>query len=268
MRGQKVGFKHSEKTKILMSGLKKGKPCDFIKTKFKKGHTPWNIGLTKETDETIRKSAEKTSKKLKGHTPWNKDLTMETDKRVKGNRKFDNEQEKEIISSYGKNSITQIANKLKCSPTTVLKILKENNLPIKRATYFNKGKKQSEELITKRIKASMKNQTIKPNKPEKFLIELFGKDNIPLYYVGNGQLIIGGRCPDFVCNPSKKVVLLHGDWWHYLKPKRLNPLLTREQVEENDKIHYQKYFFEALIIWEHELKNPKRVLNKINEFIK
>ena len=59
------------------------------------GRIPWNKGLTKETDERVKKQSkthkgfrhtnkvkELIGKKGKGRIPWNKGLTKETDKRV------------------------------------------------------------------------------------------------------------------------------------------------------------------------------------------
>lgn len=64
----------------------------------KKGSIPWNYGLTKETDDRVRKSAEskrgrkqtkdhkeRNSKSHMGKEPWNKGLTKETDKRMRKN---------------------------------------------------------------------------------------------------------------------------------------------------------------------------------------
>lgn len=50
-----------------------------------KGKTPWNKGLTKETDERVKQYGENGSKtKISQRlTPWNKGLTKETDERVK-----------------------------------------------------------------------------------------------------------------------------------------------------------------------------------------
>ncbi len=74
--------------------VKKGEHVS-IDSEFKIGHIPWNKGLTKETDEKLRKMSEQNvSTRFKkgehplteweiGQTPWNKGLTKETDKRVK-----------------------------------------------------------------------------------------------------------------------------------------------------------------------------------------
>ena len=46
------------------------------------GKPAWNKGKTKDTDESVAKSAVKVSESLKGNIPWNKGLTKDTDERV------------------------------------------------------------------------------------------------------------------------------------------------------------------------------------------
>lgn len=50
-----------------------------------KHHTPWNKGLTKETDSRIKKQGETYSQRVKDGTikPWQAGLTKETDERVR-----------------------------------------------------------------------------------------------------------------------------------------------------------------------------------------
>ncbi len=136
------------------------------------------------------------------------------------------------------------------------------------------GRRQSNRMLTNNpmsnpevVKKQLRALNLKPNRPEREMINLFKINNLPFHYVGNGQLIIGGKCPDFVCNPSKKVILLHGNYWHYLKQKKINPSLTRKQVEERDRNHYRKNFFDCLIIWDYELKGNFQVVNKIKRFM-
>ena len=92
----------------------------------------------------------------KGDMPWNKNLTKELDSRIKNNKKFNKKQTEEIISLYGKKSITQISKKFKCSASTILTILKGSNVNIKGASFFNigksspmKGRKHTEEAKQK-----------------------------------------------------------------------------------------------------------------------
>src|SRR4030042_260729 len=54
--------KCSENHRRNIRKSKKGKRY-FIKTEFKKGHNPWNKGLTKETDERVRLNSEKSNTK-------------------------------------------------------------------------------------------------------------------------------------------------------------------------------------------------------------
>lgn len=96
----------------------------------------------------------------------------------------------------------------------------------------------------------------KPNKIEKYL-ENFLNQILPneYKYVGDGELILGGKCPDFMnINGKKKLIELYGDYWH----RNDNP---------EDKInHYKKYGFDCLVVWEKELKNISNIKQRIIQF--
>jgi len=62
--------------------------------------------------------------------------------------------------------------------------------------------------------------------------------------------------PDFIYN--NKIIELYGDYWHKL-PKTLERNFQREK-------RYTELGYLFLIIWEHELKDMAKVLNKIKEF--
>ena len=49
----------------------------------KKGLAPWNKGLTKETNDTLKEISRKVSTTLQGNVPWNKGLTNKDDDRIK-----------------------------------------------------------------------------------------------------------------------------------------------------------------------------------------
>lgn len=82
-------------------------------------------------------------------------------------------------------------------------------------TLINKWKNDEEF-----VKKMLFNQNRKPNKPEKFLIRYFKKNNIPLRYVGDFSFWIGPcisgkrRNPDFINVEKKKVLLYNGLYWH------------------------------------------------------
>lgn len=64
-------------------------------------------------------------------------------------------------------------------------------------------------------------------------------------YVGGGEVVIGGRTPDFInVNGLKEVIELFG--YHH------NPEVT-DETEEDKIAHYRKYGFGCLVIWHEEI---------------
>ncbi len=126
---------------------------------------------------------------------------------------------------------------------------------------WNRNIKDSE-FNKKRLRALLKN----PNKPEKKLIELFNTHNLPYKYVGNGQILFEQKNPDFInSNGQKKIIELFGVVFH--DPKRtFKKNINYSQTEHGTKAIYSKYGFKTLIIWDYELKNLHKVLDKIRKF--
>ena len=112
----------------------------------------------------------------------------------------------------------------------------------------------------KYIKSQMKARSVKQNRIEKFL-EIFLNKLLPKQYkfVGDGKIILGGFCPDFInCNGQKKIIELFGNYWH-------------RNTQKRDKIRintFKNYGYKTLIIWERELKSIDKVKNRILEFNK
>jgi len=99
----------------------------------------------------------------------------------------------------------------------------------------------------------MKARHLKPNKLEKKLEKrlqrLFPNQ---WKYVGNGELVIGGRCPDYVnIDGKKRLIELFGDYWHV----KDNP---QDRID-----HFKKYGFDTFIIWEKEMKDWKNLKAKL-----
>lgn len=112
----------------------------------------------------------------------------------------------------------------------------------------------------KRLVATLLNQA-KPNRVEQQLIEWMSADGLPYKYVGDGTVVIEGRCPDFInTDGAKRVIELFGDYWH---DERRNKRLTASRTVEGTQTHYKKYGFDCLIIWQRELRNKKTVLDRI-----
>jgi G:T-mismatch repair DNA endonuclease (very short patch repair protein) len=119
----------------------------------------------------------------------------------------------------------------------------------------------------KQIKRMMLSTHRKPNKPELYLMG-FLNEHYPSEwrYVGDGQVIIGGKNPDFInMNGKKAVILLHGLYWHLQMKQKKRPYLTREEVEIEDIKHYKKYGFNCLIVWEDEVRCDGKILWKLDK---
>lgn len=129
---------------------------------------------------------------------------------------------------------------------------------IKNIGKASKERWKNEEFFKKMFKKFQ----IKPNKKELLLFDIIKENNFPFNYVGDGQIIIGGKCPDFLSSNPKHIIELFGDYWHSKKPN-----IPYNQTEEGTINHYNKYGYKTLIIWEHELICKEDVINKIRGFL-
>jgi G:T-mismatch repair DNA endonuclease (very short patch repair protein) len=92
----------------------------------------------------------------------------------------------------------------------------------------------------------------RPNKLELRLFDLIQRNELQFQYVGNWELLLGGKCPDFVStNGKKQLIELFGDYWHSVK--------ARETAEQRTA-HFKRFGYETLIIWEHDLQKTKEQL--------
>lgn len=84
----------------------------------------------------------------------------------------------------------------------------------------------------------------KPTKLEVHFTELLDE----LYpgewkYVGDGEIWIGGKNPDFInIRGKKQVIEVFGDYWH------------RGEDPQERINHFRKYGFDCIVIWESELR--------------
>lgn len=174
-------------------------------------------------------------------------------------------------------STPQIAAIKHCSSTTVNRRLQEQGVSLrtisesnttKRASSWNSGLTKLTDPrvanVAKKIKDNWDNPVIaskmmlgtarsvrrKPNKPEQRLIRVAKDNNLPIRYVGDGQVIIGRMNPDFInTNGKKEVVEVFGDYWHSEKKVR-----SWKETELGRIMAYKVFGFDCIIIWEHEIK--------------
>jgi len=102
--------------------------------------------------------------------------------------------------------------------------------------------------VTKQMKA----RGARPNHQEQFMSKCFPC----LQYVGDGSLIIGGKCPDFKVKGQRKLVELFGNYWH-------------DTSEESQRIsQFRKFGWDCLVVWDSTLKNDfAMVADKLNNFV-
>lgn len=123
----------------------------------------------------------------------------------------------------------------------------------------NYGKHPSEETLRKLFRANQ----IKPNKQELKLQEILNRYFPNTWkFVGDGQLVIGGKCPDFTnINAKKSLIEFFGDHWH------ADGMIERWTRTELGRIMcYNSYGYKCLVIWEHELRNEEAVVEKIKQW--
>lgn len=107
----------------------------------------------------------------------------------------------------------------------------------------------------------------KPNKAEKTLITLFRKCGFPFRYVGDGRVVIDGKCPDFIANDgSKKVVELFGRPWH--DPSHSDKFdVAYDRTEKGRREFYSQHDYECLILWDDELDDEIAIAKRIRSFM-
>jgi hypothetical protein len=133
---------------------------------------------------------------------------------------------------------------------------KENN-PFYGKHHNEKTKNQIRKSVLNNLSKCVDFSNRRPNYLERQLGEILDK----LYpgefrYVGGGEVIIGGKIPDFInCNGKKLIIELFGNHWH------------EPNDEPERKAIFSEYGYETLVIWGNEMKDLIQVENKINNFI-
>lgn len=128
---------------------------------------------------------------------------------------------------------------------------------------WNKGLKgcYSQETIEKIRQARLKQRIPRFNtEPERKFIELIKKYDLPYKYVGNGEIWIHHKNPDFInVNGKKEVVEVFGRYWH----TKGQGLSGKTREENKTKEHYKQYGFDCVVIWDDEIDNKQLVLSKL-----
>ena len=210
-----------------------------------------------------------------GHTPWNKNLTKETDERVAKNAEGRSENQKQLWqdSEYREGQLKAIEGKLvkkriptetricacgECGETFECKVNSDqrfiwgHNNGESSNSNFMKEIWKDPEFVAKQMIA----RNVCPNKAEKFLYGFF-QNLFPNEYkfVGDGQFILAGKCPDFInINGQKKIIELFGE--HVHEPE--------EEQQRTDL--FAQYGYQTLVIWYSELSDTKLLTERLLSF--
>ena len=251
------GKKHTKETRELQSIKKR----ELVKN----GWKSWCYGKNKETDKRLEMAGKKVSETRKrlfkeGKLKVSQKTIESAKKRLLGSKL--SEERKKLISlaNKGINPWSKFKN-----PQMAKKRLSQAHIG-KRKPWTKKYLLENQDKYWKNpeyIEKLRKSLNLHPNRPEKILIDLFEKKNLPYKYTGDFKFWIDGKNPDFVnCNGQKKVIEMFGDYWHNSNKKGIKYSSTEKGCKE----HYNKYGFKTLIIWEKELKKIDIVLKKIQRF--
>ncbi|GAG38348.1 unnamed protein product, partial [marine sediment metagenome] len=187
----------------------------------------------------------------KGHTPINKGIIMSKEQKIKFSEARKGKYKGENNPFYGKKHTLETRERMKVNHPNVKG---EENPMFGKKSVFSKLN-IDKDFQKKRLKAL----NLKPNKPEKVLMNLLKKLNLPYKYVGDGRIIIDGFIPDFInYNGQKRIIELYGDYWHNL--------LDYKERDNRRKISYKKYGYDLLVVWQTELNNMQELEKKLIKF--
>ncbi len=166
-----------------------------------KGQIPWSKGLTKETDERVKRCSEA----QKGEKNHMFGRTGETNPFY---GKQHTKKAKEEIGEAGKGRIPWNKDKkgvqrsekkgMTWEKLYGIKQAKEMKLKLREA---NKGKKLTKETIKKMLRRRI------PSSLEEKFMGIIDKHNLPYKYVGDGSFIVGHYNPDFINTNSEKIAI-------------------------------------------------------------
>jgi len=268
---------------------------------FKKGQKAWNKGLTKETNESVKKTSEslkgkklsnetkrKLSESLKGKKAWNKGIPRSEKTKEKLSKSMKGKNAKGDHYLYGKHLSEEVKRKI----SKTLKGHKHSKETRRKNSEAHKGKKaywygkhhskESKRKMSKARKKYLKNpearkmQRIfilkrlqnykgpyKDTKPELKMKEILNNLNIPFEH----QFRLENYLFDFKIKGKNILIEVDGDYWHGNPKiyKDLNEMQKKMQKRglEKGKLAKTNNFI-LLRFWEGDiLKNENKVIEKM-----
>jgi len=229
---QKRGKTYEEiygEEKSILEKQKRGKSISIThKRDFLEGRITWNKGLTKETDERVRKCAEKKIGKKRedmlGNNNPMKNPEYHSNYKKKLKEFWESDKSKEMLTKQ-------------------------------REIYWN-----NLDWIKKHISIITPQMRRRPTSYEKKIAELCVECSLPFIYTGDGTFLIGYKNPDFVDTSQKIAIEVYEN---YFKEREFG---SCENYEKQRSEYFAKYGYKTIFIRTEEIEsdNWKEVcLNKI-----
>lgn len=247
----------------------------------KKGHIAWNKGLTKETNDSVMAiSIGQMGNKSRTGMTNNPEMRAKISKSMMGKKyglgnksrigqkRSKEEISKQVIMYKSKGYKLDEERKAKLIAGAVghvvTKEMRESIANANRNRLWTDDARRRISLKSREWWSNTENAQslihklrvasgVKPNKLESKVIDILGKYlGNEWKYVGDGSLIIGRYCPDFVRNHGhNQIIEIYGDYWH----RGENP---QDRIDLFDSFGYK-----TLVLWESEVHKMSE-----DEFVK
>lgn len=146
----------------------------------------------------------------------------------------------EHLSEKSKQRLS-LAHKGKCLSEKHKKMISESM-----KKFFLEHSEHKEKIIRNVLKSRINS----PNKLEYKWIRIFRKHNLPYRFVGNGEFILGGKCPDFIQTNGKKICVEVRNENICKFFDKISP----EDYKERRIKHFKQYGWDCIVIFEDNLK--------------
>jgi len=244
------------------------------KTSFQKGHKPYLVSHTKKTKKKIGKA----SRERWSNSKY-KEKMKNIHKKLFENKEFKEQKLKTFNhnKTHTKKTKEKIRNSIKKSWKSTDRLLKSiialtgreisEKTKIKLHNYM-KIQWNDNEYREKQLKLILKGTMKRPtNLESKFDNELFIPYKLPFNYCGNGSLLIGYKNPDYVESNDKKICLEVGNKIEKSIKRKGRFYHSWQEYEQQRINHFAMYGWKCLCLWEDELSNKEKLLDKINKFL-
>jgi len=252
------------------------------KGRFVKGIVPWNKGKKASQESKLKMSlAAKDRIKRNGHC-WlgrkHSSKSIEKMRFARLGKKLSRKLRQKLGEAHKKFKIkkqdlfklywveklngVEIAKKFSIHPCTVYYTMKHFNIPLRNRSEISplnhikehpwvSERNKRPEIIQHVLNAVRK----RPTKLEQKLIEIVNSHNLPFKYVGDGTVIIDGKCPDFINPKASQIIEVFGKHWH------------SPEDEYKRTQFFNHHGYKCLVLWEDEFKNEITIVSKIKGFL-